>query len=153
MKQFGIVMILLLSSLLVTAQHAEQNSQDIHQNGVQKSSIEKRQTEELAKLSKQLSLTAEQKSSIATLQKNINEASKAYRECGKKDPERKAKRTQMRKLKGSYQDDVKALLNAKQKKKYEAMLAASQQEGVKQSENGASQHSSGGGSSEEGGEE
>ncbi len=139
MKQIGVLAMFLFASILMVAQNGTTNEQVVKTKVEQKSSVEKRQAEELAKLAKQLSLTPDQKKSISSLQKNINAATKAFKECDKNDPERKALKKKMTSLKKAYEADLVALLTPKQKKKYDAIKAAEKQAAEKQSENAVKQ--------------
>jgi Spy/CpxP family protein refolding chaperone len=146
MKKIGIVLMLLVSSLLITAQEASSKTEKDLQNSEQKSAVEKRQAEELAQLTKQLTLTPEQQASIVELQQNLNNAAKASREATKDDPERKAKRKQMMLLRKEYDANVMALLTPKQKKKYEAILKQEemQRQNGNQESQGGNQNSNNG---------
>ena len=126
MKQIGIILMILLSSLLASAQDA--NNEKDKQKSDQISAIEKRQAQELAQLTKQLTLTKEQQASIATLQNKLNTAEKNYKESTKDDPERKMKKQEMKKLRQSYEEDVIAVFTKKQKSKYNAILKAKEQQ-------------------------
>lgn len=142
MKQIGIMVMFFLTSLLVSAQHDEAKKQNDGQTSKQSIAFEKRQTEDLAQLTKQLSLTPEQQASITQLQKNLNDATKAYRASKAKDPEHKAKRDEMKKLRNSYDTDFMSLLTKKQKTKYEAFLKAQQRVDQPQNTTKANQGSS-----------
>jgi len=148
MKKIKLVLVLLVFSVIITAQETSSKTQKNLQKSEQKSAVEKRQAEELAQLTKQLSLTPEQQASIAKLQQNLNNAAKASREATKDDPERKAKRKQMMLLRKEYDANIMAVLTPKQKKKYEAILKANQEEiqrqNAKQENQGENPDSNGG---------
>lgn len=132
MKQIGLVLMLLLSSLLITAQSAGDKPLKDHKNQEKKLAVETRQAKELEQLTKQLTLTPEQQASIVELQGNMNNAAKASHEAVKGDPDRKAKREQMMLLRKEYDTNLMALLTPVQKKKYEAILKARQEQQQRQ---------------------
>lgn len=117
-------MMLLLSSLLVSAQRGEDGQRSDRQKSAQRTSLAERQEQELAQLTKDLSLTAEQQMSIAKLQKALNDAVVVSREKSTDAADRKLKRQEKMKLRKQYDTDLMALLTPKQKKKYEAILKA-----------------------------
>ncbi len=151
MKQIGIIVMILLSSLLVSAQDTNNGKSKNKQKLDQISVTEKHQADELAKLTKQLALTPEQQASILILQQNLNKAGKTAREAKKDDPERKAKRQKVKELRHSYNDDLMAVLTKKQQDKYQAILKA--QEQSMQSQNANSESHAGSSSNDNGGEE
>jgi len=142
MKQIGIILMILLSSLLASAQDANNEKGKDKQKSDQISAIEKRQAQELAQLTKQLTLTKEQQASIATLQNKLNTAEKNYKESTKDDPERKMKKQEMKKLRQSYEEDVIAVFTKKQKSKYNAILKAKEQQMQSQMSKAENQNSS-----------
>lgn len=133
MKQIGIIMMILLSTLLVSAQQTDNGKPGKHQKSDQRSSVEKHQAEELTTLTQKLALTAEQQVSISKLQQNLNDATKAFRESKGSKADRKIKRQEMTKLRTGYDADIMALLTKKQKTKYQAILKAREAEMQRQS--------------------
>lgn len=128
MKRIGIVLMMLLSLTLVSAQRGEGGQRGGNEKGGQRMSTEERQEKELAELSKTLSLSSTQITEVKLIQDKLVKDIEAKRESMTEDSDRKAMREEMKALRTQYNKDIVALLNDEQKAKYKELTEQREEE-------------------------
>ncbi|MDA3852641.1 MAG: hypothetical protein PF444_00130 [Bacteroidales bacterium] len=122
MKRIGIILMVLLSTVVVSAQRGDVGQRGEGKSHGPKMSSEERQEQQLVQMTKNLSLTPEQVADVTKIQDKLTLAIEVKRSTMSKDTDRKVMRKEMAELREQYNEDVKALLTDEQKVKYEAYL-------------------------------
>lgn len=122
MKRIGIFLMILLSTMVVSAQRGDGGQRGEGKSQGQRMSSEERQEQELVQMTKALSLTPEQVVDVTKIQNKLTADIELKRSTMSKDTDRKVMREEMKELRDQYNEDVKVLLTDEQKLKYEAYL-------------------------------
>ena len=129
MKRIGLILTLILSTMVMSAQRGDSSQRSDDRKGGQKMSAEDRQKKELEQLTETLALTPEQVTDITALQDTLSVTMEEKRSTMSKDTDRKAMSEGMKELREKYNEDVLALLTEEQKVKYEAYLEKRESQG------------------------
>lgn len=122
MKRIAIILSLVLSVFTLSAQRGDGGQRGSQHNNGERPSTEERQAQELAQMTKVLSLTPDQIVSLKEKQNKLTEDIEKKRANLTKDSDRKVVREEMMKMREQYNVDVKKLLTDEQKVKYETYL-------------------------------